>query len=142
MFRWLAKKLKNDRRGFTLIELVVVIAILGVLTAIAVPKYNSSKINAAKTAHNTNVRTLESAASMYIADGMPGFSVESIIWGGESPDGNKDGDNGWGNYLQEWPDVPEGVIGTETIANGAKYSVTIKKDGTIEVNPGKIKNND
>ena len=134
MFRWLAKELKCDKKGFTLIELVVVIAILGILTAIAVPKYSSSRANASITAHNTNVKTLESAASMYIADGMPGFTGNEVVWPTVKS---------YENYLQEWPEISNGVVGMEadgvTIKAGDKYSVTINKDGTIAVTPGKIK---
>lgn len=36
----LRKKLKNDQKGFTLIEIIVVLAILAILIAIAVPTMN------------------------------------------------------------------------------------------------------
>ncbi len=60
-------KMKNQK-GFTLVELMVVVAILGVLVAIAIPVYNTVTFSAQQKSHNANVRTLEGAVEVYAAD--------------------------------------------------------------------------
>lgn len=149
MFKWLSKRMIKNNNGFTLVELVVVIAILGVLAAIAVPKLTTSRKNAAKTAHNANIKTLENAASMYIAEnGVP--TEGHVKWtsdGGkkasEINDAETNENNKWALYLQEWPKIPEGLDkmkdteGNEIDSN-TKYIVTIDTSGNISVTLGEL----
>lgn len=62
------KMLMKNKKGFTLVELMVVVVIIGILVAIAVPVYNRVSTNAEANAAQATVRTLNGAVSMYMAD--------------------------------------------------------------------------
>jgi type II secretion system protein G len=60
------KKMRNQR-GFTLIELMIVVAIIGILTAIAFPLYANLQSRARVAKGQADVRTLASAVVVYSA---------------------------------------------------------------------------
>ncbi|MDU2025843.1 MAG: prepilin-type N-terminal cleavage/methylation domain-containing protein [Finegoldia magna] len=110
--------LKKKKKGFTLLELLVVLAILAILIAIAIPVYKNQKEKAAITAHNANVRVLETAVESYKQDH------------GEYPE-NVDALKG--NYIKSVPKVPSS--NNENLKGQSSYEID-KKNGNIT--PGEI----
>ena len=58
----------KDQRGFTLVELVVVIAILGVLAAIAIPTLNSYLGTSKQQAYDADLERIHLAVDSYYSD--------------------------------------------------------------------------
>ena len=67
MLMKMRSKMQNQK-GFTLVELMVVVVILGILVAIAVPIYNNVTANAEKNACWANQRSIEGAWMIFQAD--------------------------------------------------------------------------
>ena len=99
----ICRMLKRDSKGFTLVELMVVLLIIGILVAIAVPIYNSTQKNAKQRACDANIRTIEGAAAQY-------YSSEGV-W--PSMDDLK------GSYIREVPECPF----TDEDGNHHKYTI-------------------
>lgn len=59
------KKLLRSEKGFTLIELMVVILIIAILVVIAIPVYNAAQTAAKKNSCYANLRTMNGAIATY-----------------------------------------------------------------------------
>jgi prepilin-type N-terminal cleavage/methylation domain-containing protein len=68
----------QDHRGFTLIELLIVVVIIGLLAAIAIPKFANTKEKAVVASMRSDLRNLATA--------QEGYWVENrIYYGGAIP---------------------------------------------------------
>lgn len=56
---------RSPRRGFSLMELLAVVTILGIIAAIVVPRVTTSSDAAKTSVHNHNIATLNSAIERY-----------------------------------------------------------------------------
>lgn len=116
-------KLKKRQRGFTLIELVIVIAIIAILISIAAMKYSTTNLAAEAAAHNSNVKVLKSAGILYLIDNPDAkneLSLEALkpyLEGGKIPKPAK-------HYKR-----------------ATTFTVKATDDGDVTVDPGMLKVN-
>ncbi len=59
---------KRDEKGFTLIELMIVIAIIGILAAIAIPQFSAYRVRSYNSSAQSDLRNLATAQEAYYVD--------------------------------------------------------------------------
>jgi len=76
----LAINLKRNQRGFTLAELLIVVAILGILAVIAIPQFRQSPDRAREAVLKTDLHTIRESIDQYFADkGRYPDSIEALV---------------------------------------------------------------
>lgn len=112
MLKKMMKMFKKGEKGFSLVELMVVIVIIGVLIAIAIPVYRNTTEKAELRACHANQRMIEGAASQYAMNEE--IDIEDV------------------NEIDELNDYFSG--GVPKCPSGDDYSIT---NGTVTCNNNK-----
>jgi prepilin-type N-terminal cleavage/methylation domain-containing protein len=109
----LMKAIHKNENGFTLVELMVVVVIIGVLVAIAIPIYNNVTARAQEGACQANLRTIDGAITM--AGASTAAADTALFTNGVYTGTLKDLETN--GYLQDEPQCPT-AIAVYTIVAG------------------------
>lgn len=79
------RKIMN-KKGFSLVELMIVVVIMGILIAVAIPLYGTITTNAKNKTCDSNVTAIESAAVVYYTEhGAAAESIDDLTFEGGEP---------------------------------------------------------
>jgi len=115
--------MKNNKKGFTLVELVIVVAVMAILVAVAIPAVSTITQTAEEQVEASNCRTIESLMKLAEAEAEAEggtAAYEAKLY--ESKLGIEEGDY--------YYDTATGKVGTTEITT-AGYKITFSDPATV-----------
>jgi len=101
------------KKGFTLVEILIVVVILGILAAIVIPQFTGASTEAKLSSLVSDLQTMRSQVELYKlqhnevipsmaleADGLNSLTACTLVGGGHVAQGT---DDSYGPYLQKMP---------------------------------------
>ena len=120
---------KNNKKGFTLAELLIVVAIIAVLTAIAIPVFTTQLEKSREATDQANVRSAYAdVMANYLTNADSGYSM-TVSARQTQPDWQ-----GPVGTITTQVDGTESQIAYSAKTTGNNYTVAINTSGSVTIN--------
>jgi len=115
---------KSARKGFTLVEIMIVVVIIGLLAAMAIPAFSKVRAQSRQKAVVNNLRQVATAASQYMLDkGVTQAGYTDLV--GTNTD----------NYIRSIsPVASEDYSSLTVVQTATQVSITSAAFGTVTYN--------
>jgi prepilin-type N-terminal cleavage/methylation domain-containing protein len=123
----------RTNKGFTLIELMVVIVIIGVLAALAIPKFTDASAKAKAAEAPTVLASYDHAQLAYIAETAGTGALASLVFDEPQGPGLAKGTTKWFTYADAWTAKDAAVTYTATASLDFGK---VKKTNTVSTTVG------
>ena len=121
----ISKLLKKDKKGFTLMEMLIVVAIIAILIAIMIPTFNAQLEKAREAADAANIRAAYAEVMVKYLDTNPTEALTESVTLQQAQDGWKT------------PGIADSIakLGTVTGTPSAKgtCTITVSTEGTATI---------
>jgi len=127
--------IRTVRRGFTLIEILIVVIILGILAAIVIPQFSNASTQAKQSALDSTVQTLRSQIALYRlqhGDTLPDLVTNWNPMIAVTNYGNPA--QPFGPYMQSTPS--NSLTGGSVVKNGTNAAAVPSCDFVYDYNAG------
>ena len=124
------------RKGFTLVEILIVVIILGILAAIVIPQFTEASGEARVSNLMTNLQTIRSQLLLYKTQHIetyPGSTTDATLFGKQltqysdsagAVSATPDTSHPYGPYLQSVPKNPISLLNAVAVVNSASTAFT------------------
>lgn len=128
----LFKKVRENKKGFTLAELLVVVAIVGILVAISIPVFTAQLSKARKATNLANLRAAKAAA---VAEYLTGEKEGTMYYNYDIASGKATGSETDDRVAKTERKLDDSATSGTAVDGNAKYTkfsvtVTTTTDGT------------